>query len=203
MSALTDEWSSLLLCSHGETSRIVHLCSACLWTLRYSTSVCGCSFGIHKRPEDDPMASWDSVFSWWQSLSQHCRDFLKCCGGTIFNQCELPWAFWKQDVTTVPIVWHHSGNNDFVFSRMRSLLQWKLCFGCPSIASLIWPVPSQFEDWPVALSRIAWVFSVQMFILIVRVCLVLLMHCNIRCFEISGVRRLILECCKGRWYFKV
>lgn len=57
---------------------------------------------------------------------------------------------------------------------------------------------SQFEDCPVALVRIALVFSLQMFILIVRVHLGLLMSCNTRCFEISGVRRLILECLKGR-----
>lgn len=57
---------------------------------------------------------------------------------------------------------------------------------------------SQFEDCPVALVRIALVFSLQMFILIVRVHLGLLMSCNTRCFETSGVRRLILECLKGR-----
>lgn len=57
---------------------------------------------------------------------------------------------------------------------------------------------SQFEDCPVALVRIALVFSLQMFILIVCVHLGLLMSCNTRCFEISGGRRLILECLKGR-----
>lgn len=61
---------------------------------------------------------------------------------------------------------------------------------------------SQFEDCPGPLLRNALVFSVQTYSLKVHVHSVLLTHCNIRCTEILGVRRLILECLKGRWYFK-
>lgn len=67
----------------------------------------------------------------------------------------------------------------------------------------MWIALSQFENRLVALPRIALVISVHVFILKAHVYLVFLICCNIRCFEISGLRRLILECHKGRWYFRV
>lgn len=65
---------------------------------------------------------------------------LKCCGRTVFNQHELSWAFWKKDVITAPIVWHHIWQKRFVWES------WVYCkensgYGGLSVALLVCPEP--------------------------------------------------------------
>lgn len=64
------------------------------------------------------MSSWGSALT-----TPPCRN-IPCSGvGTVFNQCELLQAFWKNDVIIVPLVWRHSGKN--ALSKNTVFVQWK------------------------------------------------------------------------------